>query len=1580
MKDSNKALYEEDSKQEEELPRGHSRPFEYIRRMVIASEETLEEEIDSFIREHDNYKEELLQIDHPEQIIKSKEDAERYLTIWNRKTNIPYPFKRMLRKWSNIKSQVSFVLYTFQLPEDITQIVRGDTTPIIDRGMEVYDYDSEIKEMTESNYNCEELYQLLMEIDTSDGLQILAPAVSKMPEIVCLGLIWSVSKYDKIFTDIFSCCISSSERSKIVLKKMFEKKPRTTLIMMEKQYAISVSLEDCLDACLECRMLPYIIRELDPLEFSLDLVLLAMSKEIIDLSIILCQLSNEEFINCFLQHMMLRYGKGCSKGIKIYPLTVDIIIGTCMSLEGISKGISKTTQNNLAKLKSLLTPEVRGCLVKRVTLKQQASEFLYNVISGRTTSADAIVYITQVSTNKNAYDTELFECILNEMEQKYALLDRLSQHEIISMALFYGRIIKYELLPLVRIKRTLGTLAQFLRDETKPNRRRFALKALETFCEILEKYPFYAQEFSRTPYVYASNKALYTFIRGHLAIQGISSSEETEEGTRSFSDLISAFLGVCDIGAPWTKSLSTMTVQSIPLVLQEMRTNEVPSEENLAKYLVSKRLLKEPTQIKAYIEFIFMYSDTLYLQVREVLYQILHMYMKEHKCLERAEKAPASRILGTCLGMLTFPERIPIPRKSFDVKEYLVESINKGCIYSVVLFVCKYIEESAHSRIFSNNSPYIKGILKVLAEIHFLTDDSDLISLEIEICFSRLGLQIEDILPDIAIQERRLGAKKKASGIAKYVELEGIRNILAHIIIMALDFAVKEISHSISDRVFQIATRAALEIVKKDFHGHKQAAIEVFKNLSYSLSKQLCCASTATPIYSTTLNNISQFAKIAGMEGSLSSGKINALVEKNMSVCMDVVEYIMHKKMEAGLPSVIEDLVEELEELENKPKAPLPPIQNISLYKEILYTKPDTILVDEIFPMTIGDYHEVCAYLSSINYKSRENGESIGPFTGSPAQKKWDEIQRVLTEIEKMGEAEVKVKLIIELREAFQVAFEFVNSGTNEMSCMFFCQHIIGSIFILTNAWARKECLKAVYKICRASYTATKEMSVWLIYAEDERKFNPEIMALMLEKKILNCTDYDIYLGNGLVKNPQRIKFAVDLLERYVLADVPIGSAFDFIYTIEAISKCTKKSTDERIKNLLREIARRIVLTVNDCPDKQLFNSYTETLFYKVDSKEKTHQLESIFKKIEEKSKDPEELKDFLKLSYSAATEYYLKLRKEHSPIKYMKIEGLAILISTLAKKDISLLPVCLEVITNKFLDGIDICFYAMQVIFTRFLQVLLEELAIDHEDIIFEYLRAIRPIENGVFFAGFVEVLFSEYIIRNMFLRNPQRGLSLLEWVYESLKEIEPSYELDLAVYACAAFALQLKKHCTNFYLNYSVVALTMVPISLHTVLLRNVWSLDRHSHYLDTLLENKERIKNKEYYLLLKKVQECIQSKDLDLNGIQGQEELLSHALADSLSSQKEGSKIFQEIILRIFSTPNRSVLKEYLLVRLLEKTCAISPRPVYIKATLKIILENQNYTTCLEEILKKDKPFINKLLLHVSTILAAKPSIET
>ncbi|KAF7459378.1 transcription regulatory protein [Cryptosporidium felis] len=101
------------------------------------------------------------------------------------------------------------------------------------------------------------------------------------------------------------------------------------------------------------------------------------------------------------------------------------------------------------------------------------------------------------------------------------------------------------------------------------------------------------------------------------------------------------------------------------------------------------------------------------------------------------------RHLGLWLGQITIGIDRPIVHKYLNPRKLLIDSYSKGCIASVLPFVCKILESAKYGYYRSPN-PWTNSILFTLAEIHSLSNNTNSHMFEVELLFKQLELNLED--------------------------------------------------------------------------------------------------------------------------------------------------------------------------------------------------------------------------------------------------------------------------------------------------------------------------------------------------------------------------------------------------------------------------------------------------------------------------------------------------------------------------------------------------------------------------------------------------------------------------------------------------------------------------------------------------------------------------------------------------------------------------------------------------------------------------------------------------------------------
>lgn len=101
------------------------------------------------------------------------------------------------------------------------------------------------------------------------------------------------------------------------------------------------------------------------------------------------------------------------------------------------------------------------------------------------------------------------------------------------------------------------------------------------------------------------------------------------------------------------------------------------------------------------------------------------------------------RHLGYWLGQITIGINRPIIHKYLNPRQLLIDSYSRGCIASVLPFICKILENVKGGYYYPPN-PWTNNILYALAEIHSLANNSNSHMFEVELLFKQLELNLDD--------------------------------------------------------------------------------------------------------------------------------------------------------------------------------------------------------------------------------------------------------------------------------------------------------------------------------------------------------------------------------------------------------------------------------------------------------------------------------------------------------------------------------------------------------------------------------------------------------------------------------------------------------------------------------------------------------------------------------------------------------------------------------------------------------------------------------------------------------------------
>lgn len=115
-------------------------------------------------------------------------------------------------------------------------------------------------------------------------------------------------------------------------------------------------------------------------------------------------------------------------------------------------------------------------------------------------------------------------------------------------------------------------------------------------------------------------------------------------------------------------------------------------------------------------------------------------------------------------------------------------------------------------------------------------------------------------------------------------------------------------------------------------------------------------------------------------------------------------------------------------------------------------------------------------------------------------------------------------------------------------------QITITFLFVCESGFVRDVLSVLLEQLCSLSSNANKEITFWLLFSEDERKFNVSVMLSILKSGLITTSDLDVSLAKQVKANINSVvSFSVELITEAVLGPSPYSLRSDFASTIEAL-------------------------------------------------------------------------------------------------------------------------------------------------------------------------------------------------------------------------------------------------------------------------------------------------------------------------------------------------------------------------------------------------------------------------------------------
>lgn len=121
-------------------------------------------------------------------------------------------------------------------------------------------------------------------------------------------------------------------------------------------------------------------------------------------------------------------------------------------------------------------------------------------------------------------------------------------------------------------------------------------------------------------------------------------------------------------------------------------------------------------------------------------------------------------------------------------------------------------------------------------------------------------------------------------------------------------------------------------------------------------------------------------------------------------------------------------------------------------------------------------------------------------------------------------------------------------------------QKIVQLLYRSENALAREVYVFLLERLCAISVKVAKEVTAWLVYAEDERKFNVPVTTALVQARLINAAELDVQLAKFIVREFRTsvVDFATRFASECLLEVPQVASREQLVNTLEALAQANR--------------------------------------------------------------------------------------------------------------------------------------------------------------------------------------------------------------------------------------------------------------------------------------------------------------------------------------------------------------------------------------------------------------------------------------
>ncbi|KAJ7197229.1 Not1-domain-containing protein [Mycena pura] len=449
-----------------------------------------------------------------------------------------------------------------------------------------------------------------------------------------------------------------------------------------------------------------------------------------------------------------------------------------------------------------------------------------------------------------------------------------------------------------------------------------------------------------------------------------------------------------------------------------------------------------------------------------------------------------------------------------------------------------------------------------------------------------VGAHIESILATLALHVH----------VSQQLGPLSVNHLFKRAVTLAVDRAVREIIVPVVERSVTIAGISTRELVTKDFatEPNEEKLRKAGHLMAQKLAGSLALVTCKEPLKSNMTTHLRQFLVDNGFNEMASEPVIVLLVQDNLDIACSAIE---KAAMERAVSDVDEGFAASYEARRRHRETRTGPNfwDPIAAPSTFAVTLPDPLRVkpNGLQPHQSSVYEDFSMDTKRAAVASRPSSTtSFAPalyaHSPGPEQPQYlnhqDAMERfgVLTRDLEAVMAQLPIQSLStlpanhDLRHLVrQVMFLAAESADRNRTPLLMSQKIVQLLYKTQSQLGREVYVALLEQLCHAFEDVAKEAITWLLYAEDERKFNVPVTVTLLRSGLLNISLLDQQLAKVLFTDarPTLLNYVAALVRECLSNDSPVATQDQFHYSVEVMNQLSQSGkANEEVNRLLDDL------------------------------------------------------------------------------------------------------------------------------------------------------------------------------------------------------------------------------------------------------------------------------------------------------------------------------------------------------------------------------------------------------------------------